>query len=97
MEKRQKRVPAWMLAIIIIVALPVLAFPAMLSQATGIEGGTRYFLWLYPAYVVAASLLAWQCYGRRSEMSWIIIVLIILTHIAMWLLVGGDFESVHFL
>lgn len=94
MEKNRKRVPAWMLAVIIIVALPVLAFPVMLSQSASIDGGEKYFLWLYPAYVVAASLLAWQCYGRRTEMTWIILVLVALTHAAMWLLSTGAFNPV---
>ena len=84
--KQSRRVPLWMVVVIIIAALPVLAFPAMLSASADVAGGDRYFLWLYPAYVIASSLLAYQCYGRRTEMSWIIIVLMLLTHAAMWLL-----------
>lgn len=86
--KHPSRVPVWMTLIIIIAALPVLAFPFMLSMSHGIAGGDRYFLWLYPAYVIAASLLAWQCYGRRSAMTWIIIALMLLTHVSMWVLIG---------
>lgn len=86
--KQPSRVPAWMTVIIIIAALPVLAFPLMLSMSHDIAGGNRYFLWLYPAYVVAASLLAWQCYGRRTVMTWIITALMLLTHLSMWVLVG---------
>jgi len=78
-----------MACVIVIAALPVLAFPAMLSMSSPESAGNRYFLWLYPAYVVAAALLAWQCYGRRTEMSWIIIALMLLTHAAMWVLVGA--------
>lgn len=84
--KQSRRVPPLIVAAIIMAALPVLAFPAMLSVS--LPGADRYYLWLYPAYVVAASILAYQCYGRRSEMTWIIIVLMLLTHLAMWVLVG---------
>lgn len=88
--KPSRRVPVWMVCVIIIAALPVFSFPALLSasSASSVEG-SKVYLWLYPAYVVAASLLAYQCYGRRTEMSWIIIVLMLLTHVAMWALVGA--------
>lgn len=86
--KRQRRVPAWVMAVIIIAALPVLAFPFMLSVSATLSGADKYYLWLYPAYILAASFLAWQCYGRRTEMTWIIIILMLLTHVAMWALAG---------
>ncbi|MDE6317021.1 MAG: hypothetical protein K2L73_01310 [Muribaculaceae bacterium] len=84
--KESRRVPVCVVAVIIIAALPVLAFPAMLSKSTELAGGDRYFLWFYPAYVLAAALLAYQCYGRRTAMTWIIVFLMLLTHCAMWVL-----------
>lgn len=84
--KEFRRVPGWVVAVIVIAALPVLAFPAMLSKSTEIAGENRYFLWLYPFYVLAAAFLAYQCYGRRTVMTWIIVVLMLLTHAAMWVL-----------
>lgn len=87
--KSDRRVPVWMVCIIILVALPVTAFPVMLSAASQSAGDNKAFLWLYPAYVVAAAILAYQCYGRRTEMTWIILGLMVLTHLAMWMLVGA--------
>ena len=46
------------------------------------------FLRFYPVYVLAAGICAWLSYGRRPEVTWIILVLLILTHAAMWLLVN---------
>lgn len=88
--KQSKRVPGWMLLIIILVALPVVAFPVMLSQSVEIAEGNKIYLWIYPAYVLATALLAYQCYGRRSEMTWILLFLMLLTHAAMWVLVKGN-------
>ncbi|MBD5210172.1 MAG: hypothetical protein HDS77_02700 [Bacteroidales bacterium] len=84
--KESRRVPVWVTVVIILAALPVFAFPAMLSASKAIAGEERYFLWIYPAYVLAAALLAYQCYGRRTVMTWIIVFLMILTHGAMWVL-----------
>lgn len=64
----------------------MLAFPFMLSVSATLSGADKYYLWIYPAYILAASFLAWQCYGRRTEMTWIIIILMLLTHVAMWAL-----------
>lgn len=85
--KEPRRVPVWMMVVIVLAALPVTAFPVLLSNATADGSDVRTYLWLYPAYVAVAAYLAWQCYGRRTEMSWIIIVLMLLTHAAIWLLV----------
>lgn len=89
MYRKPRRVPLWVLAAIIVVALPVAAFPAMLASARHGGDVASSFLWLYPAYVAATAILAWQCYGRRSEMTWILLALMALTHVAMWLLVKG--------
>lgn len=83
-----RRVPLWVTAIIIVCVLPVIAFPAMLSETDAIsENGMKLFLWLYPLYVAATAIIAWQCYGRRTLMTWVLLGLMLLTHAAMWLLV----------
>lgn len=74
--------------IIIIAALPVVAFPALLSQAPAGDGTVDLFLWFYPLYVVASAVCAWICRDKRPEVMWILVVLMLLTHAAMWLLVN---------
>lgn len=75
-----QRVPWWMLLVIILCALPGVSFPFMgdllVSGDMTIEGLT----WFYPLYTLASALLAWQCYGRRTLMCWIILVLLLLSH-----------------
>ena len=79
-----------MLVVIVACMLPVVAYPTMLSEYSGNAAGsasdTKIFLWLYPLYVLAAGYLAWQCYGRRTYMTWILLVILLLTHAAMWML-----------
>ncbi len=87
MAQNYRRVPWWMLAIIIICALPVLAFPTMLSWSGTAISDHRVMLWMYPFYVLLASFLAWKCYGERTALTWILLALILLTHAAMWQLV----------
>ncbi len=72
---------------IIVAALPVLAYPWMLSAAPAAEGQMKVFLWLYPVYVILATVCAWFCRNTRPAMMWILVCLTLLTHAAMWVLV----------
>ncbi|MDE5624929.1 MAG: hypothetical protein K2I61_01255 [Muribaculaceae bacterium] len=88
-----RRVPLWMLAIIILCALPGVSFPLMgnllASGNITIEGLT----WFYPLYTIASAMLAWQCYGRRTLMCWIILALLLLSHLCFFYLactIGGQ-------
>lgn len=83
MLNRQGQTPLWALAIIIIAALPVFSFPALLTSA---PSDLRAIVWLYPLYVLTAAWLAWACWPTRRLMSWILIVLMLLSHGAMWML-----------
>ncbi len=88
--KQPSRVPVWMLIIIIGAALPALAFPALLNLSAGNISEYKVLVRLYPIYVLVAAYLAWQCYGRRNEMTWILIILMILSHAAIWFLLTSS-------
>ncbi len=75
-----RRVPWWIILVIILCALPGICFPwlgsLLTSGNTMIEGLT----WFYPLYTIVSALLAWQCYGRRTLLTWIILALLLLSH-----------------
>jgi hypothetical protein len=80
-----------MAAIIVIAMAPLAAFPALLSTARAAHSD-MLFIWLYPLYVATAGFLSWQCYGRRSEMTWILIFIMLLTHAAIWILAANNYS-----
>ena len=82
----QKR-PLWFKILVIACALPVLAYPALLSRCPA-GGPAETFLWFYPIYVVVAAVCAWLCWQSRRETAWILLALMLLTHAAMWVLVN---------
>jgi len=84
MSGKYSGMPIWAKFLIIISALPVLAYPWMISNA-GSE--IRTFLLIYPLYVLVSAICAWICWPDRREISWILIVLMLLTHAAMLYLV----------
>lgn len=85
-DPRRPHAPLWMTVLIIVCMLPVLAFPSLLSAAPS-DSGPETLLWLYPLYVIASGVCAWICYPARKEVAWILLILMILSHAAMWALV----------
>lgn len=77
-----------MIIVIIVAILPALAFPTLLAMVPP-GGSERTFVWLYPFYVIASGVCAWLCWPERKDVSWIIIILMLMSHAAIWMLVKG--------
>ena len=80
------RVPWWMYAVIIVCMTPGLCFPWAVSLIDDSNPVVRGLMWFYPAYVLLSGFLAWQCYGRRTLMTWIVLVLLLLSHAGLYAL-----------
>jgi hypothetical protein len=78
--------PRWMTAVIIVVLLPVLQFPMLLGSVPDVSM-VRTLLWIYPFYCLVAAYLAWQCYPERHALAWILVALMVLSHVAVWIMV----------
>lgn len=63
----------------------MLAFPTLLSHSVA-TGPERTLLWIYPGYCLVASYLAWVSYPRRPALAWVLVALMIMSHVAVWLL-----------
>jgi len=73
-------------AAIVVACLPLLAFFKLMELCP--PGGTEEtFLWIYPFYVLLAGFCAWKCACSRVALAWIIVVVLLLSHAAMWILV----------
>lgn len=79
--------PFWLLIIIVLAALPVFAFPTMLGLINPGDQVVTTMAWFYLLYVVVTAYLAWICWPERKYVTWILIALMLLTHVAMWGLV----------
>ncbi len=84
--RRLPPAPWWFALIIIVVALPSMAF---IPQASYIVDraewlGSSLMGWLYPAYVVLSGVCAWMCYPARRTLAWILVALMVITDIALF-------------
>lgn len=91
-----RRVPLWMLGVILLCALPGIGFPWMGELLTSGNLELRGLTWFYPVYIIASALLAWQCYGRRTYLSWIILALMLMSHAAFYWLAFSLGSAVSF-
>lgn len=82
----QTKAPWWVITLIIIAMLPGLAFPQLLA-ATEPATQARVFVWLYPIYLLAAGRLAYICFQQRQTVTWMILILMLMTHAALWTLI----------
>lgn len=79
--------PLWAKLLIIISALPIVSLPMIINQCSAARyEEIKMFLMIYPLYVLASAVMAWISYRQRREVSLILIVVMLLTHAAMWLL-----------
>lgn len=85
-----EKTPWWVTAIIIVAMLPALVLP--LSANTIPDSGTpRYLLWFYPAYVIATGVCAYITYPERRYLTWILLVLLLMSHAAMAILLNFEY------
>lgn len=85
-ELPENPMPAWVKILIVVLALPVLAFPWLLSLCPE-DSSAETFLWLYPAYVLLSAWLEWKIWPGRAALAYVLMGLMVLTHGAMILLV----------
>ena len=85
------RVPWWFWVVLIGGMAPGVSFPWMAELIQSPNEIVRGLTWLYPAYVIISGFLAWQCYGRRTVMSWIVLILMLLSHACFYYLTFAEF------
>ncbi len=78
--------PRWFIAVIVMILLPVFQFPILLDSCTP-GSSARTMVWIYPFYAITAAWLAYQCYSQRPVLAWILLALMLLSHIAVFMLV----------
>ncbi len=90
-----RKVPAWVKVLMLITALPVFAWPWLMSRATeiftdsGMDNSLPWtFVMLLPLYVVVSTWISYRVYTTRREVSWILQGLQILVYVTMAMLVA---------
>lgn len=92
-EKKQNiAAPKWFVLLLVLFALPLLAYPYFLSQIDmAVFAGTnadimRFMIYAMPVYVVLNQWLSYKVYADRKALAWILQVLLLMVYaFDLWL------------
>lgn len=87
MITRRGAVPWWVTVIIILLMLPATDFPVLLNNCPVDNPTARTLVWCYPFYVLLTGALSWLTWPERPYLTWILLVIMALTDVAMWLMI----------
>lgn len=85
-ERRQT--PLWFIVLLIVMALPLAAWPSLMSVQTETDNDTvSTLIMVFPVYAVLSLYLAYSSYGRRTDLSWVLLTILLLSYAAVAALV----------
>lgn len=86
MTGTRHNVPAWFIIVIVVMMLPLLSWPmivtGMLDGMSRDEGRSALVL-IFPAYALLSGWLAYRSYARRPEISWTLLAVLLLAYVAV--------------
>ncbi len=72
--------PVWLTLLVVVLTLPGLFYPLTISEQAHIYPIAKGLMFFYPVYSLISGFLAWLCYRQRAVLTWIILVLLIMSH-----------------
>ena len=94
-ENYSHKVPGWFKVLLLVTALPVFAWPWLMSRATEVftendmaDSMPWTLVMLLPLYVVLSTWISYRVYASRPEISWILQGVQVLVYGAMLTLVA---------
>ena len=85
-----KKTPLWMTLLIIVFCLPVFSYPWLIASLPADAGSAHTLAGVYPFYMLLSGWLAWKAYPQRSYLSWILLVVMALSTLAVFMLTNLD-------
>ncbi len=77
--------PFWVKALIVAMMLPLAGYILLLSGLPD-DHTVRLLVWFYPAYIIASGVCAWMCWKERPEITWILLVIMLLSNSGIYYL-----------
>lgn len=75
-----------MTVLIVIFCLPAFSGPWLIASLPAEAESARTLAMIYPFYMLLSGWLAWKAYPSRSYLSWILLLVMVLSTVAMYML-----------
>lgn len=90
-KNNRKRPPVWFILLLLLMLLPLIFWPFMMAQYSGmadsmVDDGlpSRWLIVnIFPIYTLVSCWLSYKCYRQRPEVSYVLIALLALSYIAV--------------
>lgn len=94
MTPPSQRPPAWFTVVTVVMMLPLIAWPKIVTDMLDIMGksedNTSTLVFIFPLYALLSAWLAYRSYTRRPELSWILLGVLLLAYGAMAFLISHN-------
>ena len=93
MNTNKESTPLWFVAVLVVMALPMIGYPRLLQVAMleSVEGVNLDILSLLvyamPVYVIASQVFSYKVYSQWSALAWVLQVVLFVTYAVSWWLV----------
>ena len=83
----KRKFPLWVKIVIILSTFPIVALPVVITNCSVAQyENVKMSLFFYLFYVIASAIMAWISYRQRPDVTAILIILQLLSHVAIWML-----------
>ncbi len=79
----RRRPPVWFTILILVMLIPVVAWPFMLIGYDAEKADNWWIVNLFPIYSLLACWVSYKCYIDRREISYIILGVLLLSYMAL--------------
>lgn len=83
------KVPAWFITVLVIMMLPLVLWPLVMSYFSGKyeeEASQWLLIEFFPIYAILTGWLSYKCYPGRRELSYILLGVLLLAYLSLTIL-----------
>jgi len=78
----RRRPPLWFVIIIIVMIIPIVMWPFALINYDAEDTSHWWIVNIFPIYALLSCYLAYKCYISRREMSYILLIVLLLAYLS---------------
>lgn len=79
----RRRPPVWFTILMVVLLLPIIAWPFVIMNYNSENSDNWWIINIFPIYALLTGYLSYKCYVERREISYILLIMLILSYISV--------------